>query len=110
MGANMSGGAAVRWRELIDAQERSGLGVAEFADQHGLNPATLYWWRSRLQRAERSAARIVPIEIVGRDVRAAVGTGKHFEIELAGGRRLRIPPGFDAAELARLIRALERAC
>lgn len=95
---------------MIAAQERSGEGVAQFAEARGLNAATLYWWRSQLRRRDRREPEFVPIEIVDarpatvRDARAV------FELELVGGRRLRVPTGFDAEELARLIAAVERAC
>ena len=110
MDAKRSGVAERRWRSLIAAQERSGLGVAEFAARRGLSAATLYWWRSRIGRAERAVPRLVPIEIVGRESGVACAPGLHFEVELRGGRRLRVPPRFDADELARLVAALERAC
>ena len=54
-----------KWRSLIAAQERSGLGVREFAESHGLAPATMYWWRCRLR--DRPAA-LVPVAVVDREV------------------------------------------
>ena len=110
MSGSRSSRTEARWRSLIAAQERSGESVAQFAEQRGLNAATLYWWRSRLRRRDRVDPQFVPIEIVdskpasSRDARAA------FELELVGGRRLRVAAGFDADELARLIAAVERAC
>lgn len=110
MGASRSSRTEARWRSLIAAQEHSGESVAQFAAQRGLNAATLYWWRSQLRRRDQVEPEFVPIEIVDakratdRDARAG------FELELRGGRRLRVPPGFDADELARLISAIERAC
>jgi len=62
-----------KWRALIAAQEKSGLGVREFAESRGLAPATMYWWRCRLR--ERSTS-LVPVAVVddevavGRPVRA----------------------------------------
>lgn len=101
--------AAARWRRLVAEQERSGLTPAEFAARRGFKAATLYWWRSRLKRADRSAPTIVPIAITESTstIRAARAD---FELELAGGRVLRVPRGFDEQELARLLAALERAC
>lgn len=110
MDARRSGGAEARWRSLIEAQERSGLCVAEFAARRGLSVATLYWWRSRLRRPKQGEPSLVPIEIVGPEPGGSHGGAERFEIELRGGRRLRVPPGFDAGELTRLIAALERAC
>jgi transposase-like protein len=110
MGANSSRRAEARWRSLIAAQEQSGESVARFAERRGLNSATLYWWRSRLRSREREQPEFVPIEIFGAERPAAAAIDGVFELELAGGRRLRVPPRFDADELARLIVAVERAC
>lgn len=110
MDAKECSGAEGRWRSLIAAQERSGLGVAEFAARRGLSAATLYWWRSRIRRSERSEPQLVPIEIIAREPDRACAPSGHFEVELRGGRRVRVPPRFDASELTRLIAALERAC
>ena len=110
MSATRSGRAESRWRSLIAAQEQGGGSVAQFAERRGLNAATLYWWRSRLRRVDRGEPQLVPIEIVDRPSTRSRETDAHFEIELVGGRRLRVPPRFDAGELARLIAALERSC
>ena len=42
--------AATRWAAIIDRQEASGLSVRCFAQQNGINPSTLSWWRSKLNR------------------------------------------------------------
>ena len=36
------------WRELVTRQSQSGLSVQAFCRRAGLNPWTLYGWRSRL--------------------------------------------------------------
>jgi hypothetical protein len=83
-----------RWRGLIAAQEKSGLGVREFAASRGLAPATVYWWRCRLR--DRPAA-LVPA--------SGSPTREPFELSL-GSMTLRIPAGFDEHDLRRLVRAL----
>lgn len=110
MGADSSKRTEARWRSLIAAQEQSGESVVRFAERRGLNPATLYWWRSRLRSRGREQQEFVPIEIVGAERSTAAAIVGVFELELAGGRRLRVPPGFDADDLVRLIAAVERAC
>ena len=84
--------------------------MAEFAVRRGLNAATLYWWRSRLGRRARREPKIVPVEIVGTGGLATAAGAACFEVELSGGRRLRVPPQFDAGELRRLIAVLDNAC
>ena len=100
--------AEAKWRSLIAAQERSGLSVRVFAATHGIAAATLYWWRSRLSRRQ-SPSELVPVEIVDHDIAlepAARRTSADFEVHLDSGATLRIPTGFDAAELRRLVQAL----
>ncbi len=92
-----------KWRALIAAQEKSGLGVREFAEGRGLAPATMYWWRCRLR--ERSTS-LVPVAVVDHEVAVRRPTTK-AAFELAVGElTLRIPPGFDEGDLRRLVRAL----
>ena len=78
-----------------------------FADARGIPRATMYWWRNRLRR-RREQADLVPVEVVGHETVAE----RHepgrcdFELQLDGTTTLRIPPGFDEAELRRVIRAV----
>jgi hypothetical protein len=95
-----------KWRDLIADQARSGMTVREFAERRGINPSTLYWWRSRL--CQPVAADLVPVEIVEREVVVhdrTVHTAA-FELHLGESTTLSIPAGFDEAELRRLVRAL----
>jgi len=93
-----------KWRGLIAAQEKSGLGVREFAESRGLAPTTMYWWRCRLR--DRPTA-LVPVAVVDGDARPARGsaTREPFELTL-GSMTLRIPPDFDEHDLRRVVRAL----
>jgi len=93
-----------KWRALIRAQEKSGLAVREFAASRGIAAATLYWWRSKLTR---SATELVPIEVVARDFEIEhAATTASFDLLLPCGSLLRVPHGFDAGELRRLVAAL----
>jgi transposase-like protein len=88
------------------AQSKSGLTVREFAAAEGIAAATLYWWRSKVRRDGRGDAELVPVEVV--EHRADLDTAAlgGFELQVDGAMTLRVPPGFDEAELRRLIRAL----
>jgi transposase-like protein len=114
MATKRGGRAEGRWRALIREQERSGLAVAEFARRRGVSAATLYWWRSQLSRRDGSRRgrrpKLVAVEVVGSKEIDPSGGDRGFELELAGGRRLRVPARFDAEALSRLIAAVERAC
>lgn len=94
-----------KWRRLIAAQKRSGLTVREFAAARGITAATLYWWRSKLRR---DGAELVPVEVVDHDeAHDDDGTpAPCFELQFDGSMILRVPPGFDEAELRRLLGAV----
>lgn len=104
------------WTRRVKQWRGSGLTAREFAATIGVKPMTLSHWAWQLgrERRLRRARRRVPaaaadrataglIEVVG----AGSGDGR-FELELAGGRRLRIPGGFEASALERLLAVLEK--
>jgi hypothetical protein len=93
-----------RWRRLITAQEKSGLTAREFAATQGMAAATLYWWRSKLRR---DGTKLVPVQVVEQRREVEAGSSfNSFELQVDGTMTLRVPAGFDEAELRRLIRAL----
>jgi transposase len=90
-----------QWRQWIDLWRRSGLSVQAFCDRHGLAAPSFYAWRRTLR--QRDAAAFVPVRLLG-DVPPAAAS---LEVVLAGGRRLRVPVGFDPATLRQLLALLE---
>lgn len=95
-------------REVIAALDRSGKPVSLFAAEHGLDPQRVYLWRRRLGGAERTTFQ----ELIVRPPawRSAADTaGPAFEIVLASGEVIRVPPSFDSAALARLLEVLAQA-
>jgi len=94
-------------REAIATWERSGKSVRAFAAEHGLDPQRLYAWRRRLGEAERTTFREV---IVQPPAQLTAHSGPApFEIALAGGVVVRVPPSFDATSLGRLLEVLAQA-
>lgn len=89
--------------EVLALKRREGLSFPELAEQTGFRVGTLRVWA---QRARALATPARPPRFVEVDVRGAPDTSG-FEVEVAGGRVVRVRPGFDAAELRRLLRALE---
>ena len=81
--------------------------------RRGLNVHPFDAWRKRIAQLG-SADKIVPVEIV-EDRGARMGSMRagcmersgQFRIVLADGLRIEIEPGFDAAELRRLIATLD---
>ncbi len=98
---------------LVSEFEQSGLRRKEFCAARGLSVHTLDVWRRRLAQPGLREE-IVPVEIVAdRAVSAprmpaasVVRTGQ-FRVVLAEGISIDVEPGFDAAELRRLVTALD---
>jgi transcriptional regulator with XRE-family HTH domain len=97
-------------RRLLAAGERDGLTLREMATRAGVATGTLAWWRSEIRRrdAERAASEELPefVEI------AATSEPElallHFEVELRGGRRIRVPAEYGLARLVRDVEACRR--
>jgi len=103
------------WTERVRRWRKSGLTAREFGQSSGLNPSTLTYWAWRLGREGRShgqsdkpphrrspSVAAAFVELVSEGI-----ADSRFELELGGGRRLRIPPGFEQSALERLLVVLE---
>ena len=88
------------WRELIHKQEKSGLSVRIFCQQHGVSDQLFYWWRKRLGEAD--PVRFALVEAA--EPKQQNGTG--LELWLSGGERLQITAGVDAATLRTVLAVL----
>jgi hypothetical protein len=97
----------------LDELERSGLSTAAFARERGVAAWKLYAGQRRRRRRRlvtRSAGSaegvvvpaFIPVQVTA--VRPSVSV---FEIELRGGRLLRVPADFEESSLSRLVRTLE---
>ncbi|MGD0679402.1 MAG: hypothetical protein ABSC94_28745 [Polyangiaceae bacterium] len=84
-----------RWREHVEQWKASGLTAAQYGDRAG-------WCLGRETRAcvtsEAALATFVEVR---------TPEDSRLELELAGGRRLRVPASFDPAILRRLVDVLE---
>jgi len=98
---------------------RSRKGIGEFAAREGVSAGTLKWWkwklgqerearRARETARKRRAARKAQVEFVEVVPRPAWSGGEPFEVELSRGYRVRVPGGFEAGALERLLGVLER--
>jgi transposase len=93
------------WRRRLQLWRDSGLSVQAFCDRHGLAAPSFYAWRRALKQRD-AAATFVPVRVLPDDEPAPAGG---VEVVLAGGRRLRVTPGFDPATVRRLLALLEEA-
>ena len=103
--------ARLRWTErdaqrVLEAWRASGLSLPAWCRQEGVGYERVRRWRSQLDSEPRcpQASALLPVHVLETE-RPADGPG--FELELARGLRLRVPPHFDEASLARLLRVVE---
>lgn len=91
----------------LDAQAASGMSVADYAARIGVSVPTLYQWRRRLEcptRGSQGRAQLVEVTVT----RPAPSTSGGMIVRIGDGRRcIEVPRGFDAADLQRLVAALE---
>ena len=96
--------AAARWQELIERQRGSGLGVEAFCRRHRVAVSTFFAWRRRLWPTSRPAF----VEVTSA-VDAQAGTTREvlpIDVVLQAGVVLRVPCGFDATTLRRVVEVL----
>ena len=104
------------WRKRIERWRESGLSAEAFAAELGSKPATLKFWKYRIDQETRGAAGsrgksarktvLKPSSLV--EVRSTVSSTSSFVLELTASRRLQIPAAFDEHALERLLTVLER--
>jgi hypothetical protein len=105
-----------RRRVMLDLARRwraSGAKARVFAQEHGVTPWTLYYWRQRLAREERPPRRrrrarrvtLAPVHVLARE-----DTGAELEVVLAGGDRVHVPAGISTETLQRVIQVLRTTC
>ncbi len=99
------------WREAdarvaVAAWQESGETLGAFAQRHGVGRQRLARWRSRLERTDPAAVPFHPVRVTGTASAEGCDVGT-IEIELSGGRRVRLCPGFQAEDLRRVLGVLE---
>jgi len=105
------------WRARVERWKDSGLTAQQFAAEMGINAGTLQFWKYNLGKPEakrprrrqpRATSALVSSIIEVHPATSAVAEAR-FEIDLANGRRLRVPSVFDPATLKSLLAVLEAA-
>jgi len=103
----------VFWRGHWQAWAESGVSQRAFCTQHGLCYATFSYWRQRARPAASAGApAFVRVVVGGRPAPqapvAAPGERAGIELRLGTERTIVVARGFDASELARVIRVLQQ--
>jgi transposase-like protein len=97
-------------REVLAAVAASGLGVARFAERHGVQAQRIYLWRRKLGSSEKQLARRpMFVEVAPRSSAPAVS---RYEIATPHGETLRIEGPVDEHAVRSLVTILRegRAC
>lgn len=95
---------AQEWRRRIREWRTSGMSVRAYCALIGVSGPNFYAWRRELDRRGAQTSAFVPVRIVGDQQSSENG---HLEVILAGGRSVRVAPGFDVATLRQLLAVLE---
>lgn len=98
------------WREadarvIVEAWHTSGETASAFAQRLDVDPRRLSRWASRLGTPEPASVQFHPVRVAGDGVSPRGGAA--IELELSGGRRIRVPPGFDGEDLRRVLAVLD---
>lgn len=106
--------AAPYWRAedaavVVRAWRQSGQTLAGFCRRHGVAPKRVRSWVPRVDEAELGSVSFREVVVVD-DASGSPSDLAHVaELVVAEGWRLRVPVGFDEAELGRLL-VLLRSC
>lgn len=108
-------------QEILRAQERSGLTVAEFARQEGIKPHVLYRWRRqhgsgtstksggrRDRMGKAPELTLVPVDFPVAEPVESIET--RFTVELGCGAKLHIPSRATPEQVEALLGVLQRCC
>lgn len=108
-----------KWRGILREQRTSGLSHSAFCRKKKISANAYFWWKREIRKRDARRKRkgreapserpqLVPVRI------SAAGfldgeRSEPFEVALPGDRVVRVPAGFDAASLRRLLAVLEDA-
>ena len=94
------------WSRQIALWRKSGLTARQYATEAGLNAGTLKYWKYALcKEAQQGSGSETDLPLI--EVRSSAQHYDGFEVELSGGRRVRVPVIFDGKALRRLLAVLE---
>lgn len=115
------------YRGLLADQQRSGQSIRAFARGRGVPAGTLSFWSHELRkrdaarrktrrdaerRRQKKSEAFLPVSVLdvvpspGAAESASASCAGSYEVDLGGGRLLRLPADFDGARVAALVRAV----
>lgn len=108
-----------RWRKIVGGYSGGGMSIRAYCRSRGVNEAAFYWWRRELVRRDSVKTSPVFLPVVVESSAEGVeaikagdcGAPDRLEgvvLELAGGRRLKMP-SLSLGQVLELIRVIEGA-
>ena len=94
-------------RVVVEAWRSSGETLSGFARRHGVGRGRLTRWVRRLRGSDNGSVRFHPVRLV--EGTAETWGVAPIEIQLAGGRRVRVHRGFETEDLRCVLAVLEGA-
>ena len=103
------------WRDTLAAFSAAGQSVQAFCQERGVKKPTFYTWRLKLAKRDRQEVSATPARsrsagpaFVPVVVEPRLGeVTEAIQVELRGGRMMRLPASMPAARLAEVLHALE---
>ena len=104
------------WRGVLERQGKSGQSIRGFCQSNGISEGSFFNWRRKLGRlGTRSAMsrqpqgrEIVPKPFVPLGLPAVAGPDGVIELLHPRGHVVRVPAGFDAESLLRILKVLDQ--
>ncbi len=91
------------WADRVERWQKSGLSAEAFAKREGFQAKRLTWWRWKLRTSARpEPTPFLPVHII-ESASPPATSSVAVEIALPNGRVVRVPPGFDATTLTRVL-------
>ena len=95
-----------RWSEeegrlVVSAYQASGKTLSSFAREYGLQPSRMWRWSARVRGERKGGMRFHPVRL--REAEPLDPKAGPMEVVLVNGRRVRVPQGFVAEDLARVL-------
>ena len=87
--ANNSNNAHQYWNEQIKLKQKSGLSIAAYCREHGINCSNFYYWESKLKSAKPKFPQLLPVKVnSGGHVLHPMDT--KCTLKLKGGHELKV--------------------
>jgi transposase-like protein len=94
-------------QRLVSSYHQSGLTAQEFSARHGVPLSSLQRYLRQHREADTpSSPLLIPADVAEPAAPELPSSRPSFELHLPDHRRLTIPSGFDAGDLARLLEVL----